>query len=201
MILPQWAANFKYLNNPKANIKYPWSYILCSFNLQPSFPKSDNVQSEIFSQHWKVPEEADVSAELLDLLNKMLVKTPCERFASKIIKSRRCLSTSLVKGLHQINTSTHLLSWVTCQLLAVSHFTEWSPLPSFQSSFSLFSSCEFLPTKRFFSSLAPDCKRLALSRDHFLSALTSDVCLAWHDHLRDSFYKATGSVDHPQSFG
>ena len=94
--------------------------------------------------------------------------------------STRCWSRRLVKGLHQINTSTHLLSSVTCQLLAVSHFTEWSPLPSFQSCFSLFSSCEFLPTKRFFSSLAPDCKRLALSRDHFLSALTSVWLGIWH---------------------
>ena len=182
MILPQWAANFKYLNNPKANIKYPWSYILCSFNLQPSFPKSDNVQSEIFSQHWKVPEEADVSAELLDLLNKMLVKTPCERFAS-----------------NQHQHSPLELS----DLSAFGSFTFHRMVTSAQLPILLFSFL-FLwisPNKAFFSSLAPDCKRLALSRDHFLSALTSDVCLAWHDHLRDSFYKATGSVDHPQSFG
>ena len=33
----------------------------------------------------QVPEDADVSAELLDLLNKMLIKKPCERFATTII--------------------------------------------------------------------------------------------------------------------
>ena len=33
----------------------------------------------------QVPEDADVSAELLDLLNKMLIKKPCERSATIII--------------------------------------------------------------------------------------------------------------------
>jgi len=45
-----------------------------------------SLYNKIRTQTLKVPEEADVSAELLDLLNKMLVKTPCERISLAEIK-------------------------------------------------------------------------------------------------------------------
>jgi [calcium/calmodulin-dependent protein kinase] kinase len=45
-----------------------------------------SLYNKIRTQTLKVPEESDVSAELLDLLNKMLVKTPCERISLSEIK-------------------------------------------------------------------------------------------------------------------
>ena len=44
----------------------------------------------------QVPEDADVSAELLDLLNKMLIKKPCERFATTIIITNIIIITIII---------------------------------------------------------------------------------------------------------
>merc|ERR1719394_181275 len=46
-----------------------------------------SLYNKIRTQTLKVPEDADVSAELLDLLNKMLIKKPCERISLAEIKN------------------------------------------------------------------------------------------------------------------
>ena len=53
----------------------------------------------------QVPEEADVSAELLDLLNKMLVKTPCERFANQINKLTNQINNQIINSTNQIKST------------------------------------------------------------------------------------------------